>query len=92
MVPEYYTDEKEVGTGSFLGLAAQKICCRRDFGRRGWTPSPVAIRAVVSGASLAALLVASVACGTEGGDINDDPNAGTVQDQFDRLMRSIRSW
>ncbi|WP_040925943.1 LppA family lipoprotein [Saccharomonospora marina] len=41
---------------------------------------------VVVAAALAVLLLPA-ACGTEGGDINDDPNAGTVQEQFDTLLQ-----
>ncbi|WP_084789563.1 LppA family lipoprotein [Saccharomonospora iraqiensis] len=43
------------------------------------------VKPVVVASSLVAVVFAS-ACGMEG-DINDDPNAGTVQDQFDTLMQ-----
>ncbi|MBB3049805.1 hypothetical protein FHS23_000800 [Prauserella isguenensis] len=44
------------------------------------------VKPAVVASSLVALVLAS-ACGMEGKDINDDPNAGTVQDQFNTLMQ-----
>ncbi|EHR53777.1 hypothetical protein SacmaDRAFT_5662 [Saccharomonospora marina XMU15] len=45
-----------------------------------------AIRPVMIASAMAVLLLPA-ACGMEGGDINDDPNAGTVQEQFDTLLQ-----